>query len=173
MICKSLFDKGLVDLDEQINLPDVTGFTFSKIYKKIVFTAEQRIVLDELSQKLNSGKFSPTLLHGVTSSGKTEIYIEIVRQALAMDKAAILLLPEISLTPQIAGRFRAVFGDQVALWHSRLSHSARAWIWKQVCTGNINVIIGARSAVFAPLKNLGIIIIDEEETEKLEEAEVK
>ncbi len=163
MICKSLFDKGLVDLDEQINLPDVTGFTFSKIYKKIVFTAEQRIVLDELSQKLNSGKFSPTLLHGVTSSGKTEIYIEIVRQALAMDKAAILLLPEISLTPQIAGRFRAVFGDQVALWHSRLSHSARAWIWKQVCTGNINVIIGARSAVFAPLKNLGIIIIDEEQ----------
>ena len=162
-VCKTLFAKGFVDLDEITNLPDVTGFTFSKIHKKITFTNKQKQILDELSKKLNSGKFSPTLLHGVTGSGKTEIYIEIVRQALEMNKSAILLLPEISLTPQIAGRFRSVFGDQVALWHSRLSHAARAWTWKQICAGQFNVTIGARSAVFAPLKNLGVIIIDEEQ----------
>ena len=162
-VCKTLFDKGLVDLDEVTNLPDVTGFTFSKIHKEIAFTNEQKLVLGELSKKLNSRKFSPTLLHGVTGSGKTEIYIEIVRQALAMNKSAILLLPEISLTPQIAGRFRAVFGDQVALWHSKLPHAARAWTWKQICAGEFKVVIGARSAVFAPLKNIGVIIIDEEQ----------
>ena len=162
-ICKSLFDKGLVDLDEITNLPDVTGFTFSKIHKQIEFTPEQKRAIDDLSTKLNSGKFSPTLLHGVTGSGKTEIYIELVRQALEMKKSAILLLPEIALTPQIAGRFRAVFGEQVSLWHSKLSQAARSWTWKQICGGQFNVVIGARSAVFAPLKKLGVIIIDEEQ----------
>ena len=162
-VCKTLFEKGLVTLDEITNLPDVTGFTFSEIHKEIAFTVEQQLAIDDLSTKLNSGEFSPTLLHGVTGSGKTEIYIEIVRQALAMNKSAILLLPEISLTPQIAGRFRAVFGDQVALWHSKLPHAARAWTWKQICAGEFKVVIGARSAVFAPLKNIGVIIIDEEQ----------
>ncbi|MBC8323511.1 MAG: primosomal protein N' [Candidatus Marinimicrobia bacterium] len=162
-ICKTLFEKDLVDLDEVTNLPDVTGFTFSKIHKEIKFTDEQQLAIDDLSTKLNSGKFNPTLLHGVTGSGKTEIYIELVRQALEQNKSAILLLPEISLTPQIAGRFRAVFGEQVALWHSKLSHAARAWTWKKICSGEFNVVIGARSAIFAPVKNIGVIIIDEEQ----------
>ena len=162
-ISKTLFEKDLVDLDEVTNLPDVTGFTFSKIHKEIKFTDEQQLAIDDLSTKFNSGKFSPTLLHGVTGSGKTEIYIELVRQALEQNKSAILLLPEISLTPQIAGRFRAVFGEQVALWHSKLSHAARAWTWKKICSGEFNVVIGARSAIFAPVKNIGVIIIDEEQ----------
>ncbi|MAD51202.1 MAG: primosomal protein N' [Candidatus Marinimicrobia bacterium] len=162
-ISKTLFEKDLVDLDEVTNLPDITGFTFSKIHKEIKFTDEQQLAIDDLSTKLNSGKFSPTLLHGVTGSGKTEIYIELVRQALEQNKSAILLLPEISLTPQIAGRFRAVFDEQVALWHSKLSHAARAWTWKKICSGEFNVVIGARSAIFAPIKNIGVIIIDEEQ----------
>lgn len=162
-VCKALFKKNLVVLDEITNLPDVTGFTFSKIHKEINFTLKQQKAINDLNAKLHSGNFSPTVLHGVTGSGKTEIYIEIVRQALAMNKSAILLLPEIALTPQIAGRFRAVFGDEVALWHSRLSPAARAWTWKQICSGQFKVTIGARSAVFTPFRNLGVIIIDEEQ----------
>ena len=163
VICRSLFEKDLVDLNETIRFPDVTGFTFSPIDKEIYFTKEQKTVLNGMIKKLNDETFSPSLLHGVTGSGKTEIYIELVRQALQQGKTAILLLPEISLTPQIAGRFRAVFGESVALWHSKLSQSARSWTWKQMCNGRIKVAIGARSAVFAPMKNLGVIIIDEEQ----------
>lgn len=162
-VCRSLFDKKLVDIDEVTNLPDVTGFTFSSIHKEINFTEEQQNVLDGLIKKINEQKFSAALLHGVTGSGKTEIYIEVVRQALLQEKSAILLLPEISLTPQIAGRFRAVFGDKVALWHSKISQAARSWTWKQMCNGEFKVVIGARSAVFAPMKNLGVIIMDEEQ----------
>ncbi len=162
-ICKALFEKDLVELDTITNLPDVTGFTFSPIHKEIKFTAEQQKTNISLNKKLSANEFSSILLHGVTGSGKTEIYIELARKALDIDKSAILLLPEIALTPQIAGRFRAVFGDKVALWHSKLSTSARAWTWKQICAGEFKVVIGARSAVFAPLKNLGVIIIDEEQ----------
>ena len=162
-VCRTLFEKELVDLEEIANLPDVTGFTFSSIHKEINFTHEQQSALDGLLTKLNQDQFNASLLHGVTGSGKTEIYIELVRQALKNNKTAILLLPEISLTPQIAGRFRSVFGDSVALWHSKLSQSARSWTWKQICSGQFKVAIGARSAVFAPMKDLGVIIIDEEQ----------
>lgn len=162
-ICNSLFEKGLINLQTVNTFPDVTGFTFSPIHKEIDFTKEQKKVNNVLLAKLSANEFTPTVLHGVTGSGKTELYIELVRKTLAMNKSAILLLPEIALTPQIAGRFRAVFGDNVALWHSKLSAPARAWTWKQICSGEFNVVIGARSAVFAPLKNLGTIIMDEEQ----------
>ena len=75
-------------------------------------------------------------------------------------KTSIILLPEISLTPQIAGRFRSVFGNKVALWHSKLNQQQRSWTWKEICKGTFRVVIGARSAIFSPLKNLGLIVID-------------
>jgi primosomal protein N' (replication factor Y) len=112
---------------------------------------------------LDKNQFNPFLLHGVTGSGKTEIYIEATRHALDQNKTVVILLPEISLTPQIAGRFQAVFGDTVALWHSKLSQSARAWTWKRICAGYFKVVIGARSAIFTPLKDLGLIVVDEEQ----------
>ena len=102
-------------------------------------------------------------MHGVTGSGKTEIYIEAVRQCLELKRTAIILLPEISLTPQIAGRFRSVFGDNIALWHSKLTKRERSLTWKEICIGTYKVVIGARSAIFTPLKNLGLIVIDEEQ----------
>ncbi len=162
-ICKALLNKGLITWDKQDLLPDVTGFTFSPIHKKVKFTKEQKLVLEDLRQGLESKKFIPFLLHGVTSSGKTEIYIEIVRQTLESGRSVILLLPEIALTPQIAGRFRAVFGDTLALWHSKLPHATRAWTWKKICAGEFRVVIGARSAIFVPLKNLGLVVVDEEQ----------
>jgi len=162
-VCKALLNKGLITWDEQDLLPDVSGITFSPIHKKVKFTKEQKLVLDDLRQGLDSKKFIPFLLHGVTSSGKTEIYIDIVRQTLERGNSVILLLPEISLTPQITGRFRAVFGDTVALWHSKLTHATRAWTWKKICAGDFRVVIGARSAIFTPLKNLGLVVVDEEQ----------
>ncbi len=162
-ICRKLEKQGLVELEEQINFPDATGFSFAPIDKAISFSDQQQEVIAAIATAITAGEFHPALLQGVTGSGKTEIYIELVRQVLERGKTAILLLPEISLTPQIAGRFRSVFGDTVALWHSKLSTAARAWTWRQICVGNYAVVIGARSAIFTPLNNLGLIVVDEEQ----------
>ncbi len=162
-VCRGLAEKGYVDLFEKINFSDVTGFTFHPIAKDINFSKSQQNTIEELDKGLASKTFHPYLLHGVTGSGKTEIYVEIAKRVLDRGKTVIILLPEISLTPQIAGRFRSVFGDTVALWHSKLSPAARAWTWKQICAGKYQVVIGARSAIFTPLKKLGLIVVDEEQ----------
>lgn len=161
--CKRLAEKGWVELRREPVLADATGFSFEPLPKTIRFTPSQQAVLEVVGKKLAQRRFHPYLLEGVTGSGKTEIYIDIARQVLQQGRTAILLLPEISLTPQIGGRFRAVFGEAVALWHSKLTPAARAWTWKRICNGDFKVVIGARSAVFAPLKNLGLLVVDEEQ----------
>ena len=162
-VCRSLSDKGLVLLSERVLQPDATGFTFKPIDKTLHFSSSQRKVLSEIEAGLVSNTYSPFVLHGVTGSGKTEIYIATAQQALDKGKTVIVLLPEISLTPQIGGRFRSAFGEAVGLWHSKMSHAQRAWTWKKMCAGDFKVVVGARSAVFAPLKNLGLIVVDEEQ----------
>ncbi len=102
------------------------------------------------------------MLHGVTGSGKTEIFIEVIKTVIKMKRSAIILIPEISLTPQIAGRFKDVFGQDIALWHSQLTKSQRAKTWNEINNGDCKIVIGARSAVFSPIKKLGLIIVDEE-----------
>ena len=104
----------------------------------------------------------PFLLQGITGSGKTEVYLQIIQGALDMGKTAIVLVPEISLTPQMTERFIARFGDKVAILHSGLSNGEKYDEWRKVERGESQVVVGARSAIFAPLKNLGVIIIDEE-----------
>jgi primosomal protein N' (replication factor Y) len=133
------------------------------MHKKIRFTDYQNSAVDKICTSMDKDEFNPFLLHGVTGSGKTEIYIEAARHAINQGKTVIMLLPEIALTPQISGRFKSVFGDKVAMWHSKLNQSARAWTWKRICAGDYKVVIGARSAVFSPLKNLGLIVVDEEQ----------
>ncbi len=162
-VCKKLHELGLVVLGEKSILPSTTGFLHEPIHKDIKFNEDQKDVINKLTSSINAENFSPYLLHGVTGSGKTEIYIEAARKVLKKGKSAIILLPEISLTPQIAGRFKAAFGDTVTLWHSKLGQSERAWIWKQICAGDFKVVVGARSAVFMPLKNIGLIVMDEEQ----------
>ena len=162
-ICRKLGEKGLIQLYKQTSLPDITGFSFDPIHKKIIFNRDQMEVISKISLALIKKKYASFLLHGVTSSGKTEIFIESVRKIIKQGRTGIILLPEISLTPQIAGRFKAVFGDTVALWHSKLTHDQRRWTWKQICKGNFNVVVGARSAIFSPLRNLGLIVVDEEQ----------
>ena len=105
----------------------------------------------------------PFLLHGVTGSGKTEIYLQVIAELLKEDKQIIVLVPEISLTPQIVGLFKKKFGNLVAVFHSHLGESERYQTWLDIKQEKVKIVIGARSAVFAPFANLGLIIIDEEQ----------
>lgn len=125
--------------------------------KDVELTEEQRAAVDAI---LNSEL--PSLLFGVTGSGKTEVYLDCIEKTLAAGKTAIMLVPEISLTPQVMRVFRARFGDEVALLHSGLSDGERFDEWRRLLTGGARVAVGARSAVFAPLENVGLIVIDEE-----------
>ena len=106
--------------------------------------------------------FTPFLLHGVTGSGKTEVYLRVIAETLAVGRTALVLVPEISLTPQLAARFRARFGDRVAILHSGMSEPVRLAEWSRLRRGEAAIAVGARSAVFAPLANLGVIVVDEE-----------
>ena len=162
-ICKSLEKNNFVRLFKKTTAPNTDGFAFEPVEKKIDFNQDQENVTNAIKDSLDRKSYEPFLLHGVTGSGKTEIYIDAVRYCLNQGRTAIILLPEISLTPQIAGRFRSVFGDAITLWHSKLTQSQRSWTWKEICKGSFQVVIGARSAVFTPLKNLGLIVIDEEQ----------
>ncbi len=121
-------------------------------------TQEQFNVIKNIDIK----KFDKYLLHGITGSGKTEVYLQLIQKVLDSGKTALMLVPEISLTPQITNRFISRFGNIVAILHSRLSVGERYDEWKRINEGNAKIVIGARSAVFAPLNNIGIIIVDEE-----------
>lgn len=123
----------------------------------VTLTDEQSAAVEQI---LTSDK--PTLLFGVTGSGKTEVYLNCIEKTLASGRSAIMLVPEISLTPQVMRIFRSRFGDEVALLHSGLSDGERFDEWRRLLTGRAHVAVGARSAIFAPLKNLGLIVIDEE-----------
>lgn len=127
--------------------------------KKLTF--DQKKVVD--SVKLNESQ--TYLLHGVTGSGKTEVYIKLIEKVLLQDKTAIVLVPEISLTPQMVNRFSEVFGNKIAALHSALSEGEKYDEWRRINRGEVSIVIGARSAVFAPLNNIGIIIIDEEHSD--------
>jgi len=126
-------------------------------------TPAQVAALEELAASLGKDEVPPFLLHGVTGSGKTLVYIRLLQEVVGrMGKSAIVLVPEISLTPQTVRRFRAWFGDQVAVLHSALSPGERYDQWRQIRAGERRVVIGARSALFAPVANLGAIVVDEE-----------
>lgn len=128
-----------------------------------VLTAEQAIAVDAVTAAMrSSAPFAPFLLHGVTGSGKTEVYLRVIAEALAAGNTALVLVPEISLTPQLAARFRARFGDLVAILHSGLTEQARLSEWSRLRRGQARIAVGARSAVFAPLCDLGVIVVDEE-----------
>ncbi len=126
--------------------------------KKPILREEQKKVL----QQITLGKWNPYLLHGVTGSGKTEIYMRLIEQVLKEGKEAIVLVPEISLTPQLIAIFENRFPEKIAVLHSRLSDGEKYDEWRKIERKEVSIVIGARSAIFAPLTNLGIIIVDEE-----------
>ncbi|MDP3722422.1 MAG: primosomal protein N' [Candidatus Omnitrophota bacterium] len=135
-------------------------------------SADQRRALSAITATLKTPQgHRMVLLHGVTGSGKTEIYLHAIHQALALGRSAICLVPEIALTPQTLARFRDAFGEHVAAWHSRLTLRQRASTWRQLTEGTCRVVVGTRSAVFAPLQTLGLIILDEEHDQSYKQGE--
>ncbi|MCY7363181.1 MAG: primosomal protein N', partial [Ignavibacteria bacterium] len=124
--------------------------------------SEQINCIERISDCLKSEIFKTFLLHGVTGSGKTEVYINVIKEVLESGKNAIVLVPEISLTPQLIHRFKKRFNDKVGVIHSKISDGERLDTYDNIRSGKYKIIIGARSALFAPLKNIGIIIVDEE-----------
>lgn len=135
--------------------------------KKVLTKAQQNVV----DSVLNDQRHVPFLLFGVTGSGKTEVYMQIIERVLQKGKTAIILVPEISLTPQMIEQFSNRFGNQIAALHSALSEGEKYDEWRRIARGEANIVIGARSAIFAPLKNIGIIIMDEEHSDSYKQGD--
>ncbi|GIK21902.1 MAG: primosomal protein N' [Ignavibacterium sp.] len=135
---------------------------YEEKHQQLILTEDQQEVVDEVSGSLTEDEFKTYLLHGVTGSGKTQVYIELAKKVLGKNKSVLILVPEISLTPQITSRFFNNFGETVTVIHSRMSAGERYDSWRRVLNGKSKVVIGARSALFAPLDKIGLIVVDEE-----------
>jgi primosomal protein N' (replication factor Y) len=136
-----------------------------------VLTGDQAHVLEALRAAADTGGFSVSLLQGVTASGKTEVYLRLAEIVLRHGKTVLVLVPEIALTPAVASAFREAFGDLVAIQHSGLSEGERYDQWHRIRRGDVSIVVGTRSAVFAPLTNLGLIIVDEEHDSSFKQEE--
>ncbi len=157
LVRKGIFEP--VKIETEIGFSD--GFTEpSKIIKRL--TEAQRQTLDKLVTGFQAEAFKTYLLHGITGSGKTIVYIELLKEVISAGKTAIVLVPEISLTPQTASRFRQHFGDDIQILHSAMNNQEKYNAWQKLRTGRAKIALGARSTVFAPLENVGAIIVDEE-----------
>jgi len=138
---------------------------------KHLLNADQQRAYDAAVQALEQSRFQTFLLQGVTGSGKTEVYLQVIEKALAMGRNAIMLVPEISLTPQTVGRFMKRFDTRIAVLHSGLGAGERYDEWRRAQQGDVRIVVGARSAVFAPLPHLGVVIVDEEHDMSYKQAE--
>lgn len=159
---KALKDKGFIrsEVIETLRMPlDYDSITPTK---SPLLNEEQKACVDTVTTSIKANKSNTFLLHGVTGSGKTEVFLNCIENALETGKTAIVLVPEISLTPQMVTRFVSRFGKKIAVLHSGLSLGERADEYKRIKRGEATVVVGARSAIFAPIKNIGIIVIDEE-----------
>lgn len=159
---KGLADKGFVAIEEMEVFRDPYRGRRFKPTEPLRLNDEQQHAYDRIVDSLDARRHGVFLLHGVTGSGKTEIYLQTIQHCIEQDRQAIVLVPEISLTPQMVERFKGRFGDQVAVMHSRLSGGERYDEWRKIREGKVKVAIGARSAIFAPFDRIGLIIMDEE-----------
>ena len=155
-------DKIIIDLD------DNTEYKLNEKDKKLKLTKEQNINLSKLNKVK---KFSPSLIYGVTGSGKTEIYLQLAEKFILQNKSILILVPEINLIPQLEKRFKDRFNGDIGVYHSRQTPNQRLKIWLRSKFGGIRIVIGTRSSVLMPLKNLGAIIIDEEHDQSYKQAE--
>jgi primosomal protein N' (replication factor Y) len=161
-LIRSLQDKGLLSVFLREVCRGLSLRTELKAYPKPQLTTGQEAALTEILKAVHSKRFSPFLIHGVTGSGKTEIYLRAIEETLAQGREAVVLVPEISLTPQLLSRFKDRFGDHLAMLHSGLGRGERYDQWRRVWKGEAKIALGARSAIFAPFRKSGIIIVDEE-----------
>ena len=161
-VINTLKRRELIDVFEERLLRDPLEQAPLERPTDYVLTPDQKNVMAQIAVPLRAKEYEAFLLHGVTGSGKTEVYIRAIRIALSLGRSALMLVPEIALTPVFSRRLRAHFGSSVAIFHSSLSRGERFDEWSRVRNGDARVVIGTRSAVFAPIRNLGLVIIDEE-----------
>jgi primosomal protein N' (replication factor Y) (superfamily II helicase) len=157
-----LAKRGVLEIFDQAVRRDPLGNVQLPTVHQYELTDQQTQVLSEIEQQVKQSTYGAFLLHGVTGSGKTEVYIRAMRAALAMGRSAMMLVPEIALTPVFSRRLRAEFGDQIAIFHSSLPKGERFDEWMRVKNGEARIVIGTRSGVFAPVSDLGLVIVDEE-----------
>lgn len=156
----SLKDKNLIDfMYEDFYRKTKSNFNYKN--KDVILNEEQIYAIDKITNEMFNEEKKPYMIHGVTGSGKTEVYMEIIDYALKQGLDSIVLVPEISLTPQTIARFKNRFKDIVGVFHSRLSEGERHDVFREIKKGNIRILIGARSAIFAPFNSLGVVIVDE------------
>lgn len=168
-VVKNLADAGAL---AAVDLPPPPGFTAPDIDAPgPTLSSDQQSAADDIAAKAKAGGYSVTVLEGVPGSGKTEVYLEAVRAALAAGKQALVLLPEIALGAQWLERFRERFGAAPAVWHSEVSTAQRRATWRAVATGEARIVVGARSALFLPYADLGVIVIDEEHDSSFKQEE--
>jgi primosomal protein N' (replication factor Y) len=158
----SLAKKGVVEVFDEAVRRDPLAHTSRLKAEDYTLTPAQNAVLEKIQAQVNEERYAAFLLHGVTGSGKTEIYIRAMHAALERGRSAMMLVPEIALTPVFSRQLRSHFGDRVAIFHSSLQKGERFDEWTRVKNGKARVVIGTRSAVFAPVQNLGLIVVDEE-----------
>ncbi|HXG65378.1 MAG TPA: primosomal protein N' [Blastocatellia bacterium] len=161
-VVRTLEKRGIVEVFPREVRRDPLAHIAASQMDLVTLTEGQQQALEEIVAKIDERQYATFLLHGVTGSGKTEIYIRAMDEALRRGLTALMMIPEISLTPMFSRRLRAHFGDAVAILHSSLSDGERADEWRRIKEGDARVVIGTRSAAFAPLENLGVIIVDEE-----------
>ncbi len=159
---KGLERKGLIEFAKVEKIREGDWALDLQETQPVSLNEGQKEILEKIKTALEKGVYSPFLIHGVTGSGKTQIYIKAIREVLKSGKQALILVPEISLTPQIISRFKANFGEKVGCLHSRMSAGERFDTWRRVRNGELPIVVGARSAVFSPVLNLGLIVVDEE-----------
>jgi len=172
------FSRGLIETIARDDLIELTQKTDDIIIqpaqnraRPIALNPDQDNAVNKIKDSLRNNDTGSFLLFGITGSGKTQVYIEAAREALASGKSVLILIPEISLTPQAIARFSAALNNPIAVWHSRITPGQRLDIFKRVKAGEIKVVLGVRSAVFMPMKNLGLIIVDEEQDDSYKQSD--
>ena len=167
---QTLVRRGVVELSDEPAGFHVSGLKPRKL--EFLFTLAQKNALDTISSSVDERKFLPILLHGVTGSGKTAVYLSAMQAVLAKGRSAILLVPEIGLTPAVAADLHQIFGNEVAILHSALSEDERAEQWKRIRNGDSHIVVGTRSAVFAPVPDLALLVVDEEHDHSYKQEEM-
>lgn len=161
-VVKQLKDEGHIEVFEKRVYRQFLHAALPELQDFQVLKAEQQEASDTIYESIQAGGYKTFLLHGVTGSGKTEVYLHAVKATLEQGKQCLILVPEISLTPQLVDRFRARFGNKIAVLHSGMDDGERFDEWSKILQNEVPIAIGARSAIFAPLNNIGLIVVDEE-----------
>ncbi|MGA2902252.1 MAG: primosomal protein N' [Candidatus Korobacteraceae bacterium] len=167
---QTLVRRGVVELSEEAASFHMSGLKPRKL--EFLFTPAQKVALEASIGSVDERKFLPMLLHGVTGSGKTAVYLSAMQAVLAKGRSAILLVPEIGLTPAVAADLHQIFGNEVAILHSGLSDDERAEQWKRIRSGESHIVVGTRSAVFAPVSDLALVVVDEEHDHSYKQEEM-